>query len=338
MSLDSDKMMEEFVTESLEHLADVENDLLVIEEAGANSDGDLVNKVFRAVHSIKGASGFLGLTRIAELSHSLENVLNLVRSRELVPTAPVIDALLKAVDRLRGLLNNVSQSNEVDVSEHVAALKQVITGQASPEVCRSMERSVQVGRESSPFQVSEHTLQTQKRLGNQLFILEFDLIADVENRGRTPLSLINNLLSLGELIETRLDHSSWGGLDSLIPDKVHFVTLLGTVVDADMLATEFALPADRIRPVTTPVTGGPSVAGSPAPENPATSAAPASAPATLTPPAASQATSVASPQPATTASPDARRNPCSRGNGREARRNQHPRVRGPARSVDEPRR
>ena len=54
-----DPVVAEFVVESREHLADVENQLLAIESAGADIDVELVNTVFRAVHSIKGAAGFM---------------------------------------------------------------------------------------------------------------------------------------------------------------------------------------------------------------------------------------------------------------------------------------
>ncbi len=57
-----DELLGEFINESREHLTTIEADLLAVEEGGANIDAELVNKVFRAAHSIKGASGFFGLT------------------------------------------------------------------------------------------------------------------------------------------------------------------------------------------------------------------------------------------------------------------------------------
>jgi len=56
-----DDILKEFIAEAREHLSTIETDLLTIEEAGADLDEDLVNKVFRAAHSIIGASGFFGL-------------------------------------------------------------------------------------------------------------------------------------------------------------------------------------------------------------------------------------------------------------------------------------
>ena len=75
MQIEDDEILQGFIEESLEHLADIETDLLAIEKAGANIDENLVNKVFRAAHSIKGGAGFMGLTVIQELSHAMENIL-----------------------------------------------------------------------------------------------------------------------------------------------------------------------------------------------------------------------------------------------------------------------
>lgn len=104
-------------------VADIENQFLTIEAAGANIDIDLVNEVFRAVHSIKGASGFLGFSTLGALAHSLENVLNLIRNGELVPDTAIVDVLLRAADTLRGMVEDIHNSNDVDVSEHVAELQ-----------------------------------------------------------------------------------------------------------------------------------------------------------------------------------------------------------------------
>ncbi|MCA9230431.1 MAG: Hpt domain-containing protein, partial [Planctomycetales bacterium] len=125
-----DELLSEFVVEANEHMADIENQLLSIEESGANVDVDLVNEVFRGVHSIKGAAGFLGMTKVNDLAHSLENILNMMRNRELEPNSEMIDIMLRAADRLQGLLNDISNSNEADVSDHITALESISAGKA----------------------------------------------------------------------------------------------------------------------------------------------------------------------------------------------------------------
>ena len=133
MSLNDDQIVAEFVVESREHLAGIENQLLAIEAGGDNADPELVNTVFRAVHSIKGAAGFLGLDSIGHLAHALENVLNLIRNRQLTPDSPATDVMLHAADKLRGMIEDVDHSNSVDVSEQLAQLQRIVSGELSAD-------------------------------------------------------------------------------------------------------------------------------------------------------------------------------------------------------------
>ena len=128
MDIEDDEILQGFIEESLEHLADIENDLLAIEEGGANIDEDLVNKVFRAAHSIKGGAGFMGLTTIQELSHATENVLGMIRSKKLIPTPEIINVLLIASDQLQSMIEDVHNSNEVDISSHLLPLNAIADG------------------------------------------------------------------------------------------------------------------------------------------------------------------------------------------------------------------
>ncbi len=128
MQIEDDEILQGFIEESLEHLADIENDLLAIEENGADIDEDLVNKVFRAAHSIKGGAGFMGLTIIQDLSHVMENVLGLIRSSKLVPSPAIINVLLQASDKLNTMIEDVSNSNEYDIEEHLVPLNAIYDG------------------------------------------------------------------------------------------------------------------------------------------------------------------------------------------------------------------
>ena len=136
-----DELMQEFVVESSSHLAQVEGQLLQIEAAGADIDSNLVNTVFRGIHSVKGAAGFLGLSVINALSHSLENVLNMIRNRELVPTSSIVNTMLRSADKLRSLVDDVATSNSVDVASFVEELEAIANGTtgepavASQDVC-----------------------------------------------------------------------------------------------------------------------------------------------------------------------------------------------------------
>lgn len=132
MQIEDDEILQGFIEESLEHLADIENDLLAIEEAGENIDEDLVNKVFRAAHSIKGGAGFMGLNGIQELSHSMENVLGLIRSKKLIPNPEIINILLLGSDQLQSMIEDIQNSNDVDISSHLEPLNAIFDGTYEP--------------------------------------------------------------------------------------------------------------------------------------------------------------------------------------------------------------
>lgn len=152
MQIEDDEILQGFIEESLEHLADIENDLLQIEEGGENIDEDLVNKVFRAAHSIKGGAGFMGLTVIQDLAHSMENVLGLIRSCKLVPTPGVINVLLSSSDKLNTMIEDVSNSNDYDIEEHVVPLTAIYEGDAVAPAGASVEETT---AETNPEPVSE---------------------------------------------------------------------------------------------------------------------------------------------------------------------------------------
>ena len=133
MEIEDDEILQGFIEESLEHLADIENDLLAIEEDGSDIDEDLVNKVFRAAHSIKGGAGFMGLTVIQDLAHAMENVLGLIRSCKLVPTPEIVSVLLQGSDKLQTMIEDIQNSNNYDISEHVVPLNAIFEGD-TPQV------------------------------------------------------------------------------------------------------------------------------------------------------------------------------------------------------------
>ena len=153
MSYD-DELLGEFVVEAKEHLADIENQFLSIEASGDNVDVELVNDVFRAIHSIKGAAGFLGMTNVNDLSHCLENILNMMRNSELTPNSAMIDVMLRSADRLQGLIDDIFNSNEADVSEYVDALEQIAAG-GQPDGVPGDSESEPSGTEEASGEVAE---------------------------------------------------------------------------------------------------------------------------------------------------------------------------------------
>jgi two-component system chemotaxis response regulator CheY len=114
------------LAESREHLVRIETDLLTLEAGGAESDEDLLNRVFRAVHSIKGGASFFELAKIGDLAHHMEDVLASLRSHAVVPTPGRAAVLLRSADKLRELIRNPHASNQADIGEIMNALSRLL--------------------------------------------------------------------------------------------------------------------------------------------------------------------------------------------------------------------
>jgi two-component system chemotaxis sensor kinase CheA len=99
------ELVREFLVESEELLERVDEDMIALE--AAPNDSDLLNRIFRALHTIKGTSGFLGFDPVIRVSHRAEDVLNALRRGELRLSHRIIDALLKARDQLGQMLKDI---------------------------------------------------------------------------------------------------------------------------------------------------------------------------------------------------------------------------------------
>lgn len=141
MTIQDDETLQMYLEESIEHLATIENDFLEIEGDGANINEDLVNKVYRAAHSIKGGAGFMGLTNIKNLTHEMENILGKIRSREIVPTPPIVNTLLSASDTLKELMNDILNSNDKDIGQQIKALKAVLQEEPKTKPAKSKAKT-----------------------------------------------------------------------------------------------------------------------------------------------------------------------------------------------------
>jgi two-component system, chemotaxis family, sensor kinase CheA len=240
---EDDETLQMYIEESLDHLGDIESDLLTIEEGGADIDVDLVNNVFRAAHSIKGGAGFMGLTTIKDLAHHLENVLGLVRTKEMVPDSHKINVLLKGFDELESLLNNIEESNDVDVSDHVTALEGLVNpSEAGAEAEEQLEsqaieetiaaRVDIVLQDSRVFaNTSFVEIEKSKSEGKNLFLVEYDLIKQTQGENAIPADILETLEKTGSILDSRIAPESG--------DRIQFQILFASIIEDDMAETLF---------------------------------------------------------------------------------------------------
>lgn len=101
-------LLQDFIAETAEHLEEMETNLLKLEEDSRNQE--VLNDIFRSAHTIKGSAEYLGMEKIAKLSHRLENLLELLRHGEHFADREVIDTLIDSRDRIATLTNDLERT------------------------------------------------------------------------------------------------------------------------------------------------------------------------------------------------------------------------------------
>jgi two-component system, chemotaxis family, sensor kinase CheA len=240
------------LAECREHLTTIEADLLSMEQSGAAIDEQLVNRVFRAAHSIKGGAGFFDLHKIKELGHRTENVLDMVRSGQMIPNSEIVSILLLAFDKLRTLIQDYADSNNADISEFTDALSRLAEEHLEPDQKHSTQETVTISipNGSRRITASVFDMQQARRAGKSVYVIEYDLIHDIQRRGQNPLEVLNNLMKCGEIITTEFDLESAGTLDQEPSDKLLLDVLYSTALDGYSLSQVLDLRVERIHQIS----------------------------------------------------------------------------------------
>lgn len=203
--MDQSSLLETFITEAMELVQDLEIDLLSLEESG--DDDELVNRIFRAAHTIKGSAGVVGLTKISDFTHSMESILDLVRDHNLTVTSELVSSLLKAVDLLKAMIKVASEGGEEvgerEIGPVLETLKRFLPSQP--------EESVK--EEAVPGSIEQDTY--------SYFEIELILPENIFETGTDPLMLIKELHGLGEIIELSVNTESISDLHALDVYKLY---------------------------------------------------------------------------------------------------------------------
>lgn len=122
MSDEMEEIVTEFVTEAEETLDRIDPMFVELETKGY--DKDLLNEIFRGMHTLKGAAGFLGFQPVVDVAHRAESIMKRLRDGEVALTREFIDVILKSVDALRLLIFHIKLKDgvEEDTSDLLKAL------------------------------------------------------------------------------------------------------------------------------------------------------------------------------------------------------------------------
>ncbi len=188
-----------FISETTEHLDNIEAKTVSLED---NADPETINEIFRSMHTIKGVASFLGLNKIKNLSHALENLLDNLRDNKISISSNLIDILLAGTDTLNQIMEELEAwagsfkddviteifVSEVEIEENLLKIKNF--GDTKPDVPAvpedeliTPEMTKQFAEESSELlDTVEHSiLELEKAPENLKFIEEpFRLIHTIK--------------------------------------------------------------------------------------------------------------------------------------------------------------
>ncbi len=145
-----DEIIGDFITESSESLESLDSKFVELEKNP--DDTTLLNDIFRSVHTIKGAAGFLGFEQMVEVTHVTEDVLNKLRKGEMKAEPAVMDTILESIDMIRVLLGNISEKNgrTEDIAPVMAALRFILEATSCAEVAPTPDALDAASIQSAP--------------------------------------------------------------------------------------------------------------------------------------------------------------------------------------------
>ena len=221
-----------FFEEAAEHMAVIEAGLLDLEQRPA--DLDLLNKIFRSAHSIKGVAGMLGFTAVAQFTHKMETLLDQLRNGRIAVTQPMTDLLLKSTDCLTALIE--SAQNETTVDEAMVHPLEVQLAEAST-VGIKVKDEAKIEKEtssSSPAAVTSTSLSATGPLplasspspAVHHFAIAWMPPAFLFQRGLDPQQIFKELGDLGTVSGVQLDSSHLPDLAGMDPEQCYLAWTL----------------------------------------------------------------------------------------------------------------
>ena len=266
--MQDEEFIQSFVEESKVHVETVENELLNLNIQAI--DMESINTIFRAVHSVKGSSGFFDFKQIVALSHALENIYGEIRAGKMGMNNEMVDVLLSANDCLRVMIDDVMNSENVDILPFTSKLAQFPLGldktQAVPvsandvATTKTKKKSGKKKSVTIPDENAEHlvtsTLKPDENTflmngkqttvamkehirgeidrGCNLFRLTRKLYGDLLDHQVHVGQLLQEVAAMGSLIDCRIEIEPIADFENVQVDAT-IVALFTTVLQKDFL-------------------------------------------------------------------------------------------------------
>jgi len=188
MSVDLSQFHQVFFEESYEGLDVMESALLNIDISAI--DDETINEIFRAAHSIKGGSGTFGFKEIAEFTHVVETLLDLIRSDQFEMKADHVDLFLKSVDCIRTMINQFEKGVSCDME---------VAGELKAAFTVLLDGENETSSESNEADSKKSAQPNDSHSGAEGWQIYFKPELDILRTGNDPVRMFRELSELGEL-------------------------------------------------------------------------------------------------------------------------------------------
>jgi len=191
-----DKFRAKFVEESTDNIHDLEEALLLLEKDMRNKE--LIERIFRAMHSLKGGGAMFGFNHLSEFTHHLETIFDYVRGGKLQVSTELISLTFSAIDQINFLLKTGDLTREEDLTEQKAFIKKLqsfLSGSESST--QPLEKKESLSDVSAAPETNEKT-----------FLISFLPHEDLLKNGTNPFYLLDDLHAMGNAITLAFTHKT----------------------------------------------------------------------------------------------------------------------------------
>ncbi|PLT32582.1 chemotaxis protein CheA [Bacillus sp. V5-8f] len=196
--MEMNQYLEIFLEESTEHLQAINDQLLKLEDHP--EDIALIVEIFRSAHTLKGMAATMGYTDIADLTHEMENVLDLLRNEKIAVTTNVIDVILQSLESLEEMVASIREGGDgkKDVSALVDLLTRLEKGNAGEEHLKP----VAIDGLAQVSQYEQTVISQSKSQGFETYQISVTIDKGCVLRGVRAFMVFEALENLGDIIKT----------------------------------------------------------------------------------------------------------------------------------------
>jgi two-component system chemotaxis sensor kinase CheA len=237
---DLEQALQTFVTESSELLTQMEETLLALE--GQPNDEEILNALFRTVHTIKGSAGMFGFDPVVDFSHIMENVLDRLRNAELTLDRALTELLLRGKDHLGILVDTVMKGE--DITKELTQIEDDLKSKLNTYLSSVKETLplVSTGEKVAQSKPTaglpiEKSVNVQRSVANEAWHISVRFGPDVLRHGLDPLSCLRYLSTLGEIVSSTAIWDRLPEPESFDPETCY----LGLEVDLKTSASKQAI-------------------------------------------------------------------------------------------------